>query len=573
MLMLIFAVECMGQNIFLPLGSPAYDIIDRQFILTGSSDVIFPSVKPFRRGDVSDIAYHLLQAGQTNDQADLRRILLDNNEFVPTITEKDRRQYLDSSRTFYVKTDTVLEQGGGDYSKNPFLKVFYKSPAHFFEFDTEDFYIRVNPLLHFMYGQESEDSDPLFVNKRGIELRGGIDNKVFFATNIIETQIRPPSYVNRRIAETGAVPDAGLFKVYRSSFFDFDNGYDYLNSNGYIGLNISKHVGLQLGHGKNMIGDGYRSLFLSDFSKNYFFLKLNTRIWKFHYQNIFAELSAEARNTNREPFTKKYMAAHYLSIKPLPNLSIGVFEAVIQARENQFELQYLNPVIFYRTIEHHVGSPDNVLIGMNARWDFLNQFSLYGQLVFDEFRLEQLLSSDKWWGNKYGFQLGLKYINAFHVNALDIQVEYNKVRPYTYSHFDSIGSYSHFNQPLAHPLGANFGEFIGITTYRPTDRLMLQGKLFVIRTAEDTDEIYYGTNILRSNDTRSGEFGIEQGQGIGVDNVIVVFKARYMLKHHFYIEAEYFRRNYDARIDQSDLLTSYVSLGLRWNLFDRNSEF
>ena len=56
------------------------------------------------------------------------------------------------------------------------------------------------------------------------------------------------------------------------------------------------------------------------------------------------------------------------------------------------------------------------------------------------------------------YKLGGKYFDAFTVKNLDLQGEMNMVRPYTYTHYDSTANYTHYNQPLAHPLGAGFAE-------------------------------------------------------------------------------------------------------------------
>ncbi len=75
--------------------------------------------------------------------------------------------------------------------------------------------------------------------------------------------------------------------------------------------------------------------------------------------------------------------------------------------------------------------------------------------------------SNGWWGNKQGFQLGMKYIDLFSVKNLDLQLEANVMRPFVYSHNDSVANYSNYNQPLAHPLGANFDEYIAILRWQP----------------------------------------------------------------------------------------------------------
>ena len=95
---------------------------------------------------------------------------------------------------------------------------------------------------------------------------------------------------------------------------------------------------------------------------------------------------------------------------------------------------------------------------------------MYGQLLLDEFKLSEVRAGDGWWGNKFGFQLGGKYIDAFNIKNLDLQLEHNRVRPFTYSHGDSVANYTHYNMPLAHPLGANFQEVIGIARYQPAPK-------------------------------------------------------------------------------------------------------
>lgn len=582
-MILMLSVCVDAQNSYEPMHSPNYSTIDRSIILHGKPTSLHTSIFPYRRGDIAEIGAYMLTRPRTKLQEKrLLRALMDNNEFLtPQVREQWKYEaavdsiFFNSNSQELIIYDSLsqIQFQTSLASKKPFLKIFYTSPAHLYELDTKSFYLRINPMLNFGIGKERGDEDLLFVNQRGVELRGGIDGRVFFYTNIVETQVRPPTHYRWWVDRYNSFPDAGLFKDYESSVFDFEDGYDFLNSEGYVGFNISKHVGVHFGHGKNFIGDGYRSMFISDFTKNYFYLKFNTRVWKFHYQNIFAEL-AESERMKGEPFPKKFMAAHYLSFQATENLSFGLFESVIFDRDNgQFEFQYLNPIILYRTIEHHLGSPDNVLLGFNIRWDVFKRASFYGQIIFDEFKFSEFFGGDKWWGNKYAFQLGAKYIDAFGVDQLDLQLEYNQVRPFTYTHRDSSGSYAHFNQPLAHPMGANLQEFVLIGKYRPIDRLELEAKFFFVNTAEDTDSVFYGTNILRSNETRNADYGIEQGQGVSVDNFIMNLSARYMLKHNFYIEARYFHRSYQAEIATSDLLTRYISLGVRWNLYRDRTEF
>jgi hypothetical protein len=101
--------------------------------------------------------------------------------------------------------------------------------------------------------------------------------------------------------------------------------------------------------------------------------------------------------------------------------------------------------------------------------------------LLDEFILSKVRNSPTNWVNKFGIQLGGKYIDAFGIKNLDLQLEMNRVRPFTYAHYDTINNYTHYNQPLAHPLGANFQELIGIARYQPFPKWNIYAREFFIR--------------------------------------------------------------------------------------------
>ncbi|MFK7807730.1 MAG: hypothetical protein AB8F74_08035, partial [Saprospiraceae bacterium] len=374
-----------AQGVGVPLRSDTYHIIDRLEIKTGVPTPIYSSIKYYQRGDVAAYAMKVdtsLVGLSVKDRRDLYYIFKDNNDFLSSVKLKEEegelnKVYVDSTKTFYtLESNANVESDYYIETKKPFLRYFYRTPANAYEFSKKAFYFKVNPLLRGTVGVDQNDDKFLFDNQRGISLRGGIDQKVFFYTEILEAQTQFPTYFRQRVERDKAVPAASLYKPYDSSVIDTEGAYDYLNAQGYVGFNISKHVGVQLGHGNNFLGNGYRSLFLSDFAANYFYLKLNTRVWRFHYQNIFAELNAETGRSSPGDnlIPKKYFAAHYLTARITNNLYIGLFESVVFSRQNNFELQYLNPVILYRSVEHLLGSPDNVMIGADLKWNLFNRF-------------------------------------------------------------------------------------------------------------------------------------------------------------------------------------------------------
>jgi hypothetical protein len=479
----------------------------------------------------------------------------DQKLFIELVNQYDHKKFnfVDQSKKvkvdsfFYRQEDSENKSmlDGTIYkSQKPILNYFYKNPHHFLSLDKENFVLRADPILQIGYGNATNTSNILFQNTRGAEVSAYIDNKIYFYTRILENQQAFLPYVEQYVNSFNAIPQQGNFKIYNSSVSNKINGYDFLNVQAYVGVPISKSVSVEFGHGNNFIGTGIRSMLLSDFATNYLYLKFNTKVWKLHYQNIFAELnpsSARPSGTSGDRlFPKKYMASHYLSIKPFKNAEIGIYETVTFARQDHFELQYLNPVIFYRFAEFLIGSPDNVLIGLNGKLVIKNKVSLYGQLMLDEFNLG-LLKQDGWWANKYGLQLGLKYPNAFNIDQLDLQAEYNGARPYTYSHnrpTDSVATvtnYSHYATPLAHPLGANFREVLLSAKYHGFNKLALHGSIGMMRIGRDKDNKNYGSNIFINNQSHFQDFGNKYAQGEKNDILYMRLNASYELFKNYKI--------------------------------------
>ncbi len=570
-----FLTYLAAQGNLLPEDNPAYHFVDRWQIKSGIVPPFHPNLRGYTRGDVMRFAL-TVDTQATNlsriDRWDLQYVFRDNNEWLGAAETnlplgRRRRDTCDCFPAYL--TELAKADPRWEESERPVLKHFYRTPANFFEANEPAFYLRVNPILNLQYAVADESDERFSFNQRGVDVRGGVDDRIFFSFNILETQAQLPNYVDRYIDTFRTVPRAGIFKRYSGGVFNVTDGYDFLTSQGQLGMNISPHVGIQAGFGRHFIGNGRRSLILSDFSNNALYLRLNWKVWKLQLQNTFVELareSARSFNMGTEPLPKKYLASHHLSINVGKSLNVGIFENVVFSRENGFEFQYLNPIILYRAIEQGLGSPDNVMIGLDGRWNLLQRFQLYGQLVFDEFVFDELFAEGRgWWGNKYGIQAGAKYIDVLGVDHLDLQVEYNRVRPYTYAHFDSSAHFSHYNQALAHPLGANFQEFYVRLRYRPTPRLFLDAQFFRMEQGEDSDE-NFGANILRSYLTRVSQFGNELLQGIRSNTNLTLLNASYMFRHNLWLDAGLTLREEDSTDDSRDLSTQFVTLGIRWNV-------
>ena len=546
--------------------------------------VLFPndfpyasSIRSFNAEAVKEVALTHYQELSEGDKMHFKKLAnqFDHKKF--DFGQGQNKEKVD--KYFYRYTSDSSSLGENFYNKQrPLLKYFYNSPYHFLSVDAKGFVLRANPIVQLSYGNASNHTDKVIQNTRGAELTAYIDDKVYIYTRILENQQSFLPYVNQYVEAYRAIPQNGLYKAYNSSILSSFKGYDFLNAQAHVGVPITKSISIEFGHGRHFIGNGLRSLLLSDFSNNYLYLKFNTKVWKLHYQNIFAELNSFGANTiaGDELIPKKYMANHYLSIKPFNNAEIGVFESVIFARENQFELQYLNPLIFYRLAEHFVGSPDNLLVGLNANYSLKNRAMIYGQLLLDEFNLG-LFKQDGWWGNKFGYQLGLKYYNCFNIDQLDVQLEFNQVRPYTYSHNVAlvsnpsyvVTSYTHYNMPLAHPLGANFREYWLKLKYGK-EKLKLEFDFCGMTTGRD-DINNYGSDPRINNTTRISDFGNAMLQGVKNDVMFLRLNASYEIftNYKIFIQPQY--RNSTSNDVNYNYQNLYLGGGLSINLdLDKN---
>ena len=207
------------------------------------------------------------------------------------------------------------------------------------------------------------------------------------------------------------------------------------------------------------------------------------------------------------------------------------------------------------------------MLGADFRVNALNRFSLYGQLILDEFKFDRVFGDPSgWWANKFGIQLGAKYFNVFGINNLDGVAEFNTVRPYTYGHRAKLTSYSNFNQPLAHPLGANFKEVIGKVNYQIGTKWILEANVGRMSYGEDVDSTHWGGNILLPNAEREQDFNNTISQGIDTDVWLININLSYMFGHDLFLDLEYNLRQQDSDLDSRDYSESYFGFAVRANI-------
>jgi len=476
-----------------------------------------------------------------------------------------------------------------DY-KNWYLRKVFSE--HFFILEGDNYNVVASPIINLSKGRELIDSKITFTNSRGYLIQGSLGNTISFSTSFVENQAIFANYLDEYIRDAKVVPGQGYARKFK------ETGFDYAMSSGHVTYRKNKMFAVQFGHGKNFIGDGYRSLLLSDNTFNYPYLRLQTTFWKIQYTNLYAELMdinyfAVNGMDNRDQmgYPKKYLSSHYLTIDINNKMSLSLFESVVWRMNHApgskgFDVNYLNPIAMLRPIEFSLNSPDNVLLGVNANYRF-NSSYLYGQIVLDEFSVTDLRKNDNFWANKFGYQLGYKIFDPFNIDRLTLQLECNYVRPYTYAHHNPAQNYAHYNQSLAHPLGANFSESLFLINYR-WKRFEIDAKMIFAQYGGDIegDTISYGSNLYFSTGNyaeQEGLFGISSGRPS--DFGIEMYQGNLTKINYQSVNLSYIINPYtnlkinlgvvlrNARNDDGQLKTQFINFGLMSDLFNHYYDF
>jgi hypothetical protein len=478
--------------------------------------------------------------------------------------------------------DAYAEQQEGDTSGKSrswlYRKVYLE---HLFDLQGKAYSMQIDPLFDFALGYETKEPAATWQNTRGLRIRGNIGSKLAFSSELYENQSLTPAFLDTFIFAhqikpvvpgVGIIPGQGIVRP-----FGDGRGWDYSNATAYLTYSPVSFVNLQFGHGKHFIGHGYRSVLLSDAAYPYPFFRLQATFGPLQYTWWLMQHSdpGEQPLSYYLSFRKKYASMGYLNWQVSPKFELGILQALVWAGDDSIggpqppAWQYMNPLVFLHPVHYGNGSEGNLFIGLNMKWNLSPRHLLYGQLMFDEIKVNELISQSGSAANKYAAQAGIKWFGPWGTKGLVLQTEFNMARPYTFSHIRRLSAYGHYLQPLGHPSGANFIEGLALARYHFGKHWYASGKIVWIRTGVDTDSLNYGSNIFRNYlEPPGGEgvTGIRLGQGAESITLHTEFLVGYLLnrKTNMKIEARYIQRSQGIASDR--LLTQWFSVGVSTSL-------
>ncbi|HVX52411.1 MAG TPA: hypothetical protein VHB48_19790 [Chitinophagaceae bacterium] len=392
------------------------------------------------------------------------------------------------------------------------------------------------------------------VDTRGYEVSGSIGNKIYFETNFYENQGKFGGYVDSFIRASGVIPGQANYKNNGDG-----GGFDFSYSSARLTYIPSNHLLFDLGYGKNFIGDGYRSLLLSDWSISYPYFRTAITFNKFQYSVMWSQyVTVDRTQNNKLGYFRKWSQTYLLDWKVNPALTLSLFESVIWPDQTHTAYRgkdvspwLASPVIFLHGSQSPSGVANNDIVGLNAKVKFYDRSYFYGQLVVNQ------LGKFTSFKNRTGFQIGMRSSDVFEIPGFNILTEFNAVRPYTYAGSSPDVNYSNGNQPLADPLGANFREGLVVATYTHGNWwFRIEG--FLANYGADSGGVNYGHNIFTILPGQAPVTGsITTGQGVSTKMQFADFKVAYILNHQSNLRFETgatYRREFSSLFDYKDLM-------------------
>jgi hypothetical protein len=431
---------------------------------------------------------------------------------------------------------------------------------HLFDEKTSEYTFYGDYLPDLQLGRDFAGKTNTYLNTRGYQFGGTVGTKFFFYTSGYENQGEFPTYLNNYINKIDFVPGQA---------YDHSRGVgakDWSYVTAILSYTPIKQLNITLGEDKTFIGDGYRSLLLSDFAANYPLLRLTANLGKVQYMMMWAYLE-DAYATQFDVFgnnRRKWAAFHYLDWNISNRVSLGFFNAIITEEADNngnfhgFDVNYINPVLFSSSLGPS-SQPDNALVGFTGKYKIFDKTVIYGQLLLDRFNASDFFSGNNT-DNTNGVQLGIRGADLFKVSKLNYLFEFNTVKPYTYSSNQLITNYTEYSQSLGDPLGANFREFIGILNYS-AGRFDFMGQLNYAKYGLDPANMDYGMDVTKPFNPTVSTTTI--GQGIPTNLYYAEGTISCLVNPKYNLRLELGGLIRDEKNSLGDKKTALITFGIR----------
>lgn len=332
------------------------------------------------------------------------------------------------------------------------------------------------------------------------------------------------------------------FQYERRNFDTFDGYLRFRTNQNWLALTV----------GRNPVYQGFGfidRLFLSNNTVPFDFLKLDLAYKAVSYSFLYGSLRGDSLGI---PLDAKNLSTHRLDVRFSDAFRMGFFESVSIAN-SPFSFTFLNPVSFLTSAELNKASQpgdnnvNNSIIGIDMMVIPLNKLAVQGSFLVDDLEFSTLFKSNAKITNKFAYQIGLMWANAFTIPNLDLKTEYTHLDPFVYTHVSNKTNYTNWGLPLGHHLEPNSDEAALKLDYNITNRVNLNLLYQHQRSANGivTDSIgrvivNYGGNINNASGYSYSDPAFLKGNRI--DSDIITANLSWQFIRQFFVEVKFVQR-------------------------------
>ena len=449
----------LAQTSGVPLNHWGYDAIER-WEIRGFIPAAYNGSKPFTRLEMADYVAAVWKFYQEQPEqfsgTDLEQLLylsLEFKEELEKTAEYHRPEQFDywNPRLYYLFHKTPLT------IVNPYIYSNYRNMVYL---HYQDFRLAADPILSYSIQQQMDETTGKYQQVRisnGLMFRGELGKYFGFYFDLTDNHVSDERWQGEKIP----------FQVWEESGWPFlttrDNGdFDFDENVAYLSFQY-KYFYLVYGREFNQWGVGHTgNLLLSTNAQLYDEIKLVIQYWRFKFTHLTAFLqyiSPEGREYMKDqPHIDQYWSGNRLELNLGKGVQLGLSESVVYG-DRSLQLGYLNPISFFKSVEHYYGDRDNGALGVDLEWRIQNGIKWFGEWFIDDITTTKLGSD--WYGNKFGWQSGIFWVNPFSLRDIDLLLEYTRIKPYVYSHsYQDYNKYKHYDTILGHYIGPNSDQLL-----------------------------------------------------------------------------------------------------------------
>jgi hypothetical protein len=440
-----------SQTVSVPLSHWAYDAVER-WEIQGFIPAVFNGSRPMTRQEMAEYVSQAWQSYQRTPEkftrVDLQQLNYLTLEFKQELSPQDTPDHYE---LFHPRLQKLFQET----PLKVLNRIFYPNFRNLIALNHNAFNLYIDPVLSYTVQQKmDEETGKYQVNRisNGLQFYGNLGSFVGFYFDLTDNHVTDDRYEGTRIP----------FEVWEESGWPYltrrDNGkFEFDDNVAYLSFNY-KYFYVSYGREYNAWGVGHSgNMLLSENSTLYDQIKLVVRYWRFKFTHITAFLqyiSPEGRESiKNQPHIDQYWSGNRLEFDAGKGVQIGLSEAVVYG-DRSLQTGYLNPISFFKSVEHYYGDRDNGVLGIDAEWRIFNGLKVYGEWFIDDITTTKL--GTKWYGNKFGWQFGTLVVNPLWLKNSDILAEYSRIKPYVYSHnVEDYNKYKHYDTILGHYIGPN----------------------------------------------------------------------------------------------------------------------